>query len=144
MHLHVFHKYIQHKCCSIGGKIIIADKFRGEKERIKLRSFQWDSTVKSLWIAKWELIIPILILYGVFGGFTTLLWKVSYEGRNSVKRSISELAYNSLSVTASGENFFGGKSTFCFSKRSCTRIPTALGPNWQRKRGQRSKIEKLV
>lgn len=47
--------------------------FRGEKERIKLRSFQWDSTVKSLWIAKWELIIPILILYGVFGGFTTLV-----------------------------------------------------------------------
>ncbi len=47
--------------------------FRGEKERIKLRSFQWDSTVKCLWIAKWELIIPILILYGVFGGFTTLV-----------------------------------------------------------------------
>ena len=47
--------------------------FKGEKERIKVRSFQWDSTVKSLWIAKWELIIPILILYGVFGGFTTLV-----------------------------------------------------------------------
>ena len=47
--------------------------FRGEKERIKVRSFQWDSIVKSLWIAKWELIIPILILYGVFGGFTTLV-----------------------------------------------------------------------
>jgi len=46
---------------------------RGEKERIKVQSFQWDSTVKSLWIAKWELIIPILILYGVFGGFTTLV-----------------------------------------------------------------------
>ena len=47
--------------------------FIGGKERIKVQSFQWDSALKTLWIAKWEMVIPVLILFGVFGGFTTLV-----------------------------------------------------------------------
>ena len=47
--------------------------FIGDKERIKVQSFQWDSALKTLWIAKWEMVIPVLILFGVFGGFTTLV-----------------------------------------------------------------------
>ena len=53
----------------IGGWAIL----RGNKEKIKMESFQWESALKQLWIAKWEMIIPILILFGVFGGFTTLV-----------------------------------------------------------------------
>ena len=53
----------------IGGWAIL----RGNKEKIKMESFQWESALKQFWIAKWEMIIPILILFGVFGGFTTLV-----------------------------------------------------------------------
>jgi C4-dicarboxylate transporter DctM subunit len=37
------------------------------------QTFKWREAMSSLWDAKWELVVPFLILGGIFGGFATLV-----------------------------------------------------------------------
>ena len=47
--------------------------YQGKKERIIPKPFNFKNAVKACIDTKWELVIPVLILFGVFGGFTTLV-----------------------------------------------------------------------
>ena len=47
--------------------------FQGKVQNIKLKKFQFDIAISSCYKAKWELIIPLIILFGVFAGYTTLV-----------------------------------------------------------------------
>ena len=47
--------------------------YQGKKERIVPKPFNFKKAVKACIDTKWELVIPVLILFGVFGGFTTLV-----------------------------------------------------------------------
>lgn len=47
--------------------------YQGKKDKITLTPFNLIKALKVSWNTKWELFIPILILFGVFGGFTTLV-----------------------------------------------------------------------
>ena len=47
--------------------------FQGRKNNIELKRFIPKDALKVSWDTKWELFLPILILLGVFGGFTTLV-----------------------------------------------------------------------
>ncbi len=47
--------------------------YQGKKDRITVIPFNLIKSLKVSWDTKWELFIPILILFGVFGGFTTLV-----------------------------------------------------------------------
>lgn len=47
--------------------------FQGKKDKIVLNPFNFKKAAKVCWDTKWELSLPILILFGVFGGFTTLV-----------------------------------------------------------------------
>tara|TARA_B100000003_G_scaffold208481_1_gene228931 strand:- start:766 stop:2580 length:1815 start_codon:yes stop_codon:yes gene_type:complete len=47
--------------------------YQGKKDKITLIPFNLIKALKVSWDTKWELFIPILILFGVFGGFTTLV-----------------------------------------------------------------------
>jgi len=46
---------------------------QGKKSNIKLKKFVSIKALRVSWDTKWELFLPILILFGVFGGFTTLV-----------------------------------------------------------------------
>jgi len=46
---------------------------QGKKNNIKLKKFISKDAVKICWDTKWELFLPMLILFGVFGGLTTLV-----------------------------------------------------------------------
>ncbi len=46
---------------------------QGKKSNIKLKKFVSTKALQVSWDTKWELFLPILILFGVFGGFTTLV-----------------------------------------------------------------------
>ena len=41
--------------------------------KVSSSRFNYKTAFHSLWIAKWEVLIPIFILIGIFGGFTTLV-----------------------------------------------------------------------
>ena len=47
--------------------------FQGSKENISLKRFRLDTALKVCWETKWELFLPFLILFGVFGGYSTLV-----------------------------------------------------------------------
>ena len=47
--------------------------YHGKVNSIKLKKFSFKSAIKACEDGKWELILPVLILYGVFGGFATLV-----------------------------------------------------------------------
>ena len=47
--------------------------YQGKKERIVPKPFNFKKAVKACIDTQWELVIPVLILFGVFGGFTTLV-----------------------------------------------------------------------
>ena len=47
--------------------------YHGKVNRIKLKKFSFKNAIKACEKGKWELILPVLILYGVFGGFATLV-----------------------------------------------------------------------
>ena len=47
--------------------------FQGKVQNIKLKKFHFNIALSSCSIAKWELIIPLIILFGVFAGYTTLV-----------------------------------------------------------------------
>ena len=46
---------------------------QGKKSNIKLKKFVIISALKASWDTKWEMFLPVLILFGVFGGLTTLV-----------------------------------------------------------------------
>ena len=47
--------------------------YQGKKDKIVLNKFNVNEAISVCLDTKWELLIPILILFGVFGGFTTLV-----------------------------------------------------------------------
>ncbi|MGY8781057.1 MAG: TRAP transporter large permease subunit, partial [Fidelibacterota bacterium] len=47
--------------------------WQGKVQSVKRHKFKLHEIKSSLWEAKWEAIIPFLILFGIFGGFTTLV-----------------------------------------------------------------------
>lgn len=46
---------------------------QGFISKVPRRPFQPKGAIKAFWMAKWEVVIPALILLGIFGGFTTLV-----------------------------------------------------------------------
>jgi len=46
---------------------------KGVKSGVERIPFQPKQAFSALWTAKWEVILPVLILVGIFGGFTTLV-----------------------------------------------------------------------
>ena len=46
---------------------------QGKIQSVKKRSLSFNELKDSLWEAKWEAIIPIFILFGIFGGYSTLV-----------------------------------------------------------------------
>ena len=47
--------------------------YQGRKNKVQLKRFMLKNALKVSWKTKWELFLPILILFGVFGGFATLV-----------------------------------------------------------------------
>ena len=47
--------------------------WQGKVHAVKRHSLKWADIKSSLWEAKWEAVIPVFILFGIFGGFTTLV-----------------------------------------------------------------------
>ena len=47
--------------------------YQGKKDNISPGTFNINKALKACWETKWELAIPALILFGVFGGYTTLV-----------------------------------------------------------------------
>ena len=47
--------------------------FRGWQSGTKRVPFQTREAISALWEAKWELLLPVLVLGGIFGGFATLV-----------------------------------------------------------------------
>ncbi|MFL2983766.1 MAG: TRAP transporter large permease subunit [Candidatus Neomarinimicrobiota bacterium] len=47
--------------------------FQGRKNKISLKRFVPEKALRVCWETKWELLLPLLILFGVFGGYTTLV-----------------------------------------------------------------------
>lgn len=47
--------------------------WQGKVQAVKRHPLQWADIKSSLWEAKWEAVIPVFILFGIFGGFTTLV-----------------------------------------------------------------------
>ncbi|MDP6628833.1 MAG: TRAP transporter large permease subunit [Candidatus Marinimicrobia bacterium] len=47
--------------------------WQGKVQAVKRHSLKWADIKSSLWEAKWEAVIPVFILFGIFGGFTTLV-----------------------------------------------------------------------
>ena len=47
--------------------------FQGKRDKIRARPFNIKDSLNIIWNTKWELSIPFIILFGVFGGFATLV-----------------------------------------------------------------------
>jgi tripartite ATP-independent transporter DctM subunit len=47
--------------------------WQGKVQSVKIHTFNLAKIGKVLWATKWEVMIPALILFGIFGGFTTLV-----------------------------------------------------------------------
>jgi len=47
--------------------------FQGSKQKIKKSSFDQGKIARSFWKAKWEILLPFLILFSVFSGYMTLV-----------------------------------------------------------------------
>ncbi len=55
------------------GVVIIFSVLQGVKAKVERIPFVLKDALSSLWETKWELLIPVLILYGIFGGWTSLV-----------------------------------------------------------------------
>ncbi len=55
------------------GFVIIFSVLQGVKAKVERIPFVLKDALSSLWETKWELLIPVLILYGIFGGWTSLV-----------------------------------------------------------------------
>jgi tripartite ATP-independent transporter DctM subunit len=47
--------------------------FQGSKQKIQKATFSREKLYESFWVAKWEIVIPFLILFSVFSGYMTLV-----------------------------------------------------------------------
>jgi len=47
--------------------------YQGKNQTIKIHEFDFKQILAVLWKTGWEILIPFLILFGIFGGFTTLV-----------------------------------------------------------------------
>ena len=47
--------------------------FHGVRHGAERSKFSWGEAKRSLWEAKWELALPFIVLFGLFGGFGTLV-----------------------------------------------------------------------
>lgn len=47
--------------------------WQGKLQAIRKQPLNWVQIKSALWAAKWEVLIPFFILFGIFGGFTTLV-----------------------------------------------------------------------
>ena len=47
--------------------------FSGELDKIEKHNFDLSKSLKACWETKWELFIPIIVLYGIFGGHAKLV-----------------------------------------------------------------------
>lgn len=47
--------------------------YQGKVQHVKSHHFNFQAAIKDSWHAKWELFLPLFILFGIFGGFTTLV-----------------------------------------------------------------------
>lgn len=45
--------------------------WEGKRQRIPRSSFNWIDLARSLWRAKWELALPVIVIVAIFGGFAT-------------------------------------------------------------------------
>lgn len=46
--------------------------FVGSRSRVVRETFSVAKIMKTAWVAKWELLIPVILIVGIFGGFVTL------------------------------------------------------------------------
>ncbi|MCX5777031.1 MAG: TRAP transporter large permease subunit [Candidatus Firestonebacteria bacterium] len=53
--------------------VIVFSIIQGVKAKVARIPFNLKDALASLWETKWELLIPVLILYGIFGGWTSLV-----------------------------------------------------------------------
>src|SRR5262249_46364450 len=54
------------------GAVCAYGVYRGLAARVERSRFDTREAVTVLWEAKWELLVPVVALYGIFGGFSTL------------------------------------------------------------------------
>jgi tripartite ATP-independent transporter DctM subunit len=54
------------------GSVCAYGVYRGLAARVERSRFDAREAVAALWEAKWELLVPVVALYGIFGGFSTL------------------------------------------------------------------------
>ncbi len=47
--------------------------YQGKIQNIPRNPFNIKTLIPAIWTAKWEMMIPFLILFGIFGGFSTLV-----------------------------------------------------------------------
>lgn len=43
------------------------------KTSVKSEPFRWEEAWSALWESKWEVVLPIVVMIGIFGGYTTLV-----------------------------------------------------------------------
>lgn len=53
--------------------VVIFSMLQGAKAKVARIPFVLKDALSSLWETKWELMIPVIILYGIFGGWTSLV-----------------------------------------------------------------------
>jgi tripartite ATP-independent transporter DctM subunit len=44
----------------------------GWRDDVHQTPFEWDRAAETFWRAKWELMVPVLVLVGIYGGFATV------------------------------------------------------------------------
>ncbi|MEI6845489.1 MAG: TRAP transporter large permease subunit [Candidatus Firestonebacteria bacterium] len=77
--------------------VIIFSMMQGAKAKVKRIPFNLKEGLASLWETKWELLIPVLILYGIFGGWTSLVEAAAFV---SIYAFIVEIfVYKDISLT---------------------------------------------
>ena len=47
--------------------------YQGVKSGAERSRFSWAEARQAVWIAKWELALPVIVIFGLFGGFGTLV-----------------------------------------------------------------------
>jgi len=52
--------------------VILLSLIQGRKEGVKRGTFDWQIARTTLWEARWEVLLPVLVLWGIFGGFLTV------------------------------------------------------------------------
>ena len=47
--------------------------YSGELDKVEIKKFNLNESIKACWETKWELFIPFIVLYGIFGGHAKLV-----------------------------------------------------------------------